>query len=239
MLTNNKAPILKDFSGAAAGFFGNTRTAASLVLGTSLGALFVLSHFSRRSSNATAKTPLELTLIKAYRLLAWSAYILSLNTVITCTVATNSVLHGQFDPLATTASNMLKREFEYEFVWVRWSMLMALLLFVVVVTLRLLLEFNLLSDAARTDTAKFVILSATALLAHLISYINDTLYHWDNVLDMTVDMMRVMVDRYWHHPTPLKAVSMAAACGSLYYGAKTALTTPVIPSSELRNPKED
>ena len=214
---------LHDFSGAASGFFSNTRTAASLVLGTSMGALFVLSNFS--NAQQRRRTPLELTLIKAYRLLAWSAYILSLNTVITCTVATNTLLHGQFDPMAETASHMLQREFQYEFVFTRWSMLLALLLFVVIVTLRLVLEFHLLSDADRSDTAKFVLLSATALLAHLFSYINDTLFHWDNVVTMTLDMMGVMIDRYWHHPTPLKGLAAVAAGASMYFGFKSAFTS--------------
>ncbi|CAB9525349.1 expressed unknown protein [Seminavis robusta] len=223
-----------DFTGAASSFFGNTRTAASLVLGTSLGALFALSSFSNSS-----RTPLEFFMVKAYRLLTWTAFVLSLNCVITCTVASAGILHGNFNPMAETATEFLLREFEYEFVALNWSMLVTLLMFIVLVTTRMLLEFNLLSDPNRSQTAKFVVLSAVALLAHLLSYINSTLCCWSNLWEMTVHMVQVVSSDTLKEPSSMKILSAVAACGSIYYGLSAALTPHTPPAATEQKPKAE
>lgn len=211
--------VLQNFSGKADGFFDNTRTAASLVLGTALGSLFSLGSYTKGNN----RTSLELALVKVYQLLNWTAFVLSLNTVITCTVVSTTILHGRFDPMAETPYLLLKREFEYEFVAVRWSMLVCLLLFLVMVTLRVLLE---LSDPARRDTAKFVLCSSTALFSHLLSYINSTLCCWPNLWEMTLHMFRVVVTHTTSELGSLKIISALATVGGVYFGLKTGLTPP-------------
>ena len=52
---------------------------------------------------------------------------LTVNTIITATVAYTSILHGRFNDVAETAYMLLKREFEYEFVSVRWSFITSML----------------------------------------------------------------------------------------------------------------
>jgi hypothetical protein len=210
--------ILKDFSGAALSYFGNARVPASIIAGSSLGALFALSKFG----SSDDRTPIERFLIKMYRLVSWSSFVLALNAVITCTVASTSILHGRFDPMAETAYMLLKREFEYEFVSARWSYSISLLLFIAIVTVRLLLEFDLLKDPARTDSAKFVVLSAVALTAQLLSYINPTLYCWPNLAEMTIHLLRLIVNKASEEPSFMRLLAIVSAMGAMFFGFKSA-----------------
>jgi len=105
-------------------------------------------------------------------------------------------------------------------------MLVCLLLFLVLVTLRLLLELNLLSDPARRDAAKFVLCSSTALFAHLSSCINDALCCWPNLWQMTLDMVRVVLQHNTSKMGTLKLPSAVTAVGGVHFGLKTGLTPP-------------
>jgi hypothetical protein len=221
------AIILKDFAGAAGSFFSNARVPASIVTGSTLGALFALSNFG----SSAERSPTEKSLIKIYRLLSWLSFVLSLNAVITSTIATTSILQGEFDPMAETAYLLLKREFEYEFVSVRWSMTVSLLLFIAIVTVRLTLEFDLWRYPDRRDTAKFVLLSAVALVAHLLSVVNGTLYCWANLAEMTVDLARIIVTKAIDEPSSMRLLSIASALGAGYYGVLSATTSSSSSSS--------
>jgi hypothetical protein len=210
--------VLKDFSGAAGSFFSNARVPASIVTGSSLGALFAMPKFG----SSAERCPTEKSLIKIYRLLCWSSFVLSLNAVLTSTIATTSILHGRFDPMAETAFLLLKREFEYEFVSVRWSMNVSLLLFIAIVAVRVTLEFDLWRHPDRRDTARFVLLSAVALVAHLLSVVNGALYLWDNLAEMTVDLVRIIVKKAIDEPSSMRLLSIASALGAGFYGVRSA-----------------
>ena len=88
-------------------------------------------------------TPLEKTVVKAYHVFSLVAFLLSLNTIVTATVAHTSILHGRFNELAETAYMLMKREFEFEFVSVRWSFLSSIFMFLGMVSSRMLIEFGL------------------------------------------------------------------------------------------------
>jgi hypothetical protein len=210
--------VLKDFAGAAGSYFSNARVPASVVSGSSLGALFALSNFGSSAERSTT----EKSLIKIYRIVCWTSFVLALNAVITSTIATTSILHGGFDPMAETAYLLLKREFEYHFVSVRWSMTVALLLFVDIVAARLILEFDMLRHRDRRDTARFILLSAVALQAHLLSIVNETLYCWSNLAEMTVAFFRIIVTKAMDEPSSMGFLSMASALAAAYYGIRAA-----------------
>jgi hypothetical protein len=214
--------VLKDFAGAAGSYFSNARVPASIVAGSSLGALFALSKFG---SSAEERSTTEKSLIKIYRIVCWSSYILALNAVITSTIAVTSILHGRFDPMAETAYDLLKREFGYEFISVRWSMTVALLLFIAIVAVRIILEFDMLRHQDRRDTARFVLFSAVALVAHLLSIVNGTLYCWSNLAEMTVDFFRIVVTKVIDEPSPMRSLSMASALVAGYYGVRSATSS--------------
>ena len=219
--------VLRDFSGAAASYFGGIKVPASIIFGSCLGLLFALSNFSAQDRN-----PLERSLVKLYRLLTWSTVVLSLNVVITCTIASITILHGRFDSMAETPYLLLKREFEYEFVSSRWSFAVSLLLFIFIITVRVLLEFDLLKDPSRTDTAKFVILSAVALTAQLLSFINPNLYCWSNLLSMTVDFIQLILHKAIQEPTSMRMLALVSAAGSMFFGIRSASTQTVAPEKD-------
>jgi hypothetical protein len=140
------------------------------------------------------------------------------------TIATTSILHGEFDPMAETAYLLLKREFEYEFVSIRWSMIVGLLLFIDIVALRLILEFDMLNRLDRRNTAKYAVLTSVALVAHLLSVVNRTLYCWPDLAEMTVDLVWIIVTKAINEPSALQSLSIATALGAGYYGVLAATT---------------
>ena len=95
------------------------------------------------NNNEEELTPLEKTVVKAYHVFSLVAFLLSLNTIVTATVAHTSILHGRFNELAETAYMLMKREFEFEFVSVRWSFLTSIFMFLGMVSSRMLIEFGL------------------------------------------------------------------------------------------------
>ena len=122
LLVRGGATIVeKSYYGDALGYFGGIRIPASFLAGTSLAAIFIRKGLDKQG------TPLEKNVIKFYHLTSLIAFLLSMNTIITATVAYTSILHGRFNDVAETSYMLLKREFEYEFVSVRWAFITSML----------------------------------------------------------------------------------------------------------------
>ena len=228
--------VLQNFAGAASGFFNGIRTPSSIISGSCLAAMFAMPGFSEQEY--PNRTPLEKFLIKLYRMLTWSAYTLSLNAIITATIASSKILHAQFDPMAETGYMLLQREFEYEFLSTRLSFSLSLFTFIIVVTIRILLEFNLLSDEDRNNTAKFVILSAIALLAHLISDFQATLYDYSGPGEMAVELVKLIINRAIDEPTMLRVIAILSPMGAIYFGIKAAFSNDWSSSIDDESKKE-
>lgn len=103
-------PALQNFYGDALGFFGGIRIPASFLAGSSLAAMFI---FKTKADNGELPK-LERRVLGFYHLNSLLAFLLSLNTIATATVAHTAVLHGRFDKMAETAYMMMRREFGYE-----------------------------------------------------------------------------------------------------------------------------
>ena len=218
-----EAVVMKNFAGDALGFFGGIRIPATFLAGSSLAAIFTLKSAAGKLYSDEEKSKmsrLEIAVVKFYHLVSLSAFVLSLNTIMTATSASTSILHGRFDPLAETvgltynqsilqyiflcsllllfflcfqAYLLLKREFEYEFVSCRFSFLASTFCFIGIVMSRLLIEFELLkgSDEKKKDMAVMVTCSVGALAAHLFSYINQNLYCWNSLIGMAAHFAKV------------------------------------------------
>jgi hypothetical protein len=180
-------PHLQDFSGAAAKFFGDYRTPASM--SAAIAAMFALPQFS----STQKRTATELFLIKAYRILSWTAFVLSLHVFITCTITSaNLLLLGDnHNTTAESAHAMLQREFQYQFLSVCWCTIVSMLSFIAIVTVRVTLEFDMFRIRARRDTAKFILCSAGALMASLLSFVNKDEHM--NMTDVTLDLVRLVL----------------------------------------------
>lgn len=103
-------PALQNFYGDALGFFGGIRIPASFLAGSSLAAMFI---FKTKADDGELPK-LERRVLGFYHLNSLLAFLLSLNTIATATIAHTAVLHGRFDKMAETAYVMMRREFGYE-----------------------------------------------------------------------------------------------------------------------------
>eukprot|EP00581_Thalassiosira_minuscula_P000251 CAMPEP_0183739446 /NCGR_PEP_ID=MMETSP0737-20130205/57056_1 /TAXON_ID=385413 /ORGANISM="Thalassiosira miniscula, Strain CCMP1093" /LENGTH=330 /DNA_ID=CAMNT_0025974247 /DNA_START=34 /DNA_END=1026 /DNA_ORIENTATION=- len=227
------AAVLKNFYGDALGFFGGIRIPATFLAGSSLAAIFTLKNeaVSNLSSSGDNKSSaLERRMMKFYHLVSFLAFILSLNTIMTATSAHTSILHGRFDQMAETAYMLMKREFEYEFVSVRWSFFMSIFCFLGMITSRVLIEFGLLEQSVsgsgkekssgRRDVAMLVVFSVGALASNLMSYINSTLYCWRNLTQMTVYLAQLLLKCAFVEQRPLQVVSMICTLASIVFVGK-------------------
>lgn len=194
---------LKDFSGDAKGYFAGIRTPAALIVGSTLGALFIFSKASFGSENRSTK----LFLGRLYNALMLASFSLSFTTMILSTTATVSMLHGRFDPMAETAYLMLRREFDFEFTLTRWAFIMALLFFLSGIIVRAIIEFDLLKRAHRNH-AIGLILVFTSLISQMLSYINTTLWCWPNLLVMSRFVIEMTIKKCVEEKNPLQIISV-------------------------------
>lgn len=232
--TNSAVP--KNFYSDALGFFGSVRTPATFLAGSSLAAIFSLKDVTGDALLSSAEaiceqrlSTLEKFAVKFYQATCLFAFLLSLNATVTATVAHTSILHGGFDPMASTAYALMKREFEYEFVFVRWSFLMSIFCFLGMVASRILIEFRLLrsgnenEETSRRDAAAVVAYSFGALAANQLSNVNSTLWCWNSLIGMTGHLARMIGKRAFVERRPLDVVSILCTIASVYYVGKLAL----------------
>lgn len=105
-------PALQNFYGDALGYFGGIRIPASFLAGSSLAAMFIFK--TKANNGKDDMTALERRVLGFYHISSLLAFLLSLNTIATATIAHTAVLHGRFNKMAETAYIMMRREFEYE-----------------------------------------------------------------------------------------------------------------------------
>ena len=103
-------PALQNFYGDALGFFGGIRIPASFLAGSSLAAMFI---FKTKTGDVKV-SKLERRVLGIYHFNSLLAFLLSINTIATATVAVTHVYHGTFNKMAETAYLMMRREFAYE-----------------------------------------------------------------------------------------------------------------------------
>ena len=214
---------LQDYSSAASSYFGDARTPASIVMGYSIASIFALPGFSTKEHRQS----IELFLVRTYRILSWLAFILSLHVFIIASIAnTNVLLIKSYNPLAESAMEMMNREFQYEFLIVLWSMTVSILLTVVVVTIRVLLQFDLLKREERLDTGRFVICSSAALMASLLNYLcqrDEGL----SLTEMTTTLAKLIVrDLTESTPVAMEIFAMGFAALSIFFAVRSSLFNP-------------
>lgn len=200
------AVALKDFTSVADGYFGGIRTPATLLVGASLGALFAPGT----TSELETKSRPERLCVRLYNSCVLLSFMLSLCTIVTSTAAGVSILHGNFDPLADSGYTLLMREFEFEFITARLSYLSSLLSFIVGVTSRTLVEFNLLHSEQREE-AFVICFGMAALVMHLWSFINSTLYSDQSLMGMAVHLGKIVFQRALLEHRPLQIFSLVCS----------------------------
>ena len=210
--------VLRDFSSQAGLYFVRIRTPAAFLAGSSLGAFFTFSKFGHDN-----RTAIERLVVKSYLCFVLCSFLLSFATIVISTGASITVLYGDFDGNAKTPYALLIREFEYEFTITRWAYSMALLCFLVAVTHRAVLEFDL-TKKHRKNQRMALICTMTALISHLFSYINQHLFSWRSLFHMTLYVMEMVVRKTVKEKDPLQTLSILATLLAAYYGFKVILS---------------
>lgn len=206
------SPSLTDCTAAAAGFFGGVRIPASLIAGSCLAQMFVVS-------NREPKSQVDDTLIKLNKATMILSFLLTMITVVVSTAANVSILRGRFDPLAESAYYLLKREFELEFVTARVTFLLGCFSFLVGVSNRIVLEYELLRKDKR-DVLKIISFALIGVVSALASYINSTLFCWNDFIHMVAHLMKRLVERVLNKRTPLMLLSLFSITLSIIFTLK-------------------
>ena len=228
---------LVDCTSGAVGYFNGIRVPATLITGSSLGFLFAFSQVSTRSFHN--RTINEIRLIRIYHATVLISFSLSLTTVIISTSASITLLQGRHDPLAVTAYELLRREFDYEFCVTIYCFLNSLLCFVCCVTCKVILEFDLLkyNTHHRHYYPLIALLSMMiAVLTNIISYVNETLYSWSNIYEFTKYVIHLVWNECIGGHRPLMIVSLLSAIISILCIFKIFLSSdPVVAVSAVED----
>lgn len=175
---------------AAISFFDSVRTPSTLIGGSAITALFAISNLVKDPRQLTRT---EVFLLRLYHIVSLISLCLSIVTIITATSASTMLLVGnRFDiSKAKNVFDFMNTQMSYEFLITRWSFFSSLLLFLVGITNRALLEFQLLKEKRRV-AGIFLICSMGSLVSFLLSYINRTLMGPQaNFFVLTVDALKV------------------------------------------------
>lgn len=177
---------MSDYTSTAINYFSSVRIPASMIAGSALAALFSLSS-KIKNTEINNRTPLVTIVLLFYHLYALSSLLLSLNTIITCTAAASSIMFGCDNPIATSPYELMKREYEFEFLMTRWSFYMSLFTLLGAIACRALIEFDLLQQD-RIRSALVIISAFSGLFFHLLSFVNERIYCYNNMTEMTIDV---------------------------------------------------
>lgn len=206
---------MADYSGAALSFFTNVRVPAALIASTSFSSLFSLVKLVNSEKSLP---PLHIWLLRFYHTITLATLILSLNVVVTATAASTTLMLGDHVGMATSAYEFLNREIRYEFVTTRWSFLMSNLLLIAGIGSRTLLEFELLT-MKRWRHAMVVVFAMTALLTHLLAYLNSTLHSWESFAGMTWDVIKLILGKAIHRGSPMERISVVCLVSAVIVAA--------------------
>ena len=200
-LSNNeiKKPI-QDYSDDAARFFDAIRTPASLIAAASLSVLFTEEWLKGRLTGVggviaegqsvpySKGIRFDSILTKTYQILTFSSFLFSIATVLLATSAGIGIMDGNFNPYASSPYMLLTREFEFELLSSRLGFFFSLFSFIIGVTIRFTLEFNILNKQRETI---FVLFGTLSLISHLTSYVNSTLICYNSLWHMCLTWIRV------------------------------------------------
>lgn len=205
---------LVDYSGAAAEYFSSIRTPASLVLGASLGALFV-NDLSDTETILEKSRAVRLC-TRFYNTCVVASFLTSLCCNVMATAAGVTIIHNDFVKEAESAYALLMREFEFEFITVRLSYLASLLFFVIGISNRILIEFNLL-DKNKREELGVVCCGIGAVVTQMWSYINTTLYSTQSLIGLAAKLFQLTFQRAVLEHRPLQIVSLILSALTTFF----------------------
>jgi hypothetical protein len=171
---------------AALAFFNGIRIPSTLIFGSSIAALFSMTQKMKDLGTLTQR---EILLLRVYHAVSLLTMCLSVVTILTSTTAGTFLLLQKIEVADPTIDvyHFLKTALGFEFVLTRWSFLTSQLLFLVSLTGRTILEFNLLKRK-RLLPAVMTLATMSGMITLMMSYVNTTLNCWPNWLSMTKEV---------------------------------------------------
>lgn len=227
-LSASLIPLDAATKAAAVSFFTGMRVPAILVSGSSLAGLFALSRDVKDTSHMPRA---QILLYRVHHLLCLLSLCLSLTCVVTSTTATTLLLLSRQTMVSTSAAmeidayHFLKTSMPFEFLYTRWSFLVAVLFFLGSTMTRLLLEFDLFKGKRRV-AGWGVFCAMLGVQSFLVSYVNTTQHCWLSMFGLTREIFRML----WIQATSRHQPMMVFAL-SCFFGAFILCIKFLLPNS--------
>jgi hypothetical protein len=205
--------LVKDCSGDAIKFFTEIRIPAAFLLGSSLVLVFAMTNRAK-DSNLKNNSTLENAVLLLYHVMSLVSFLLSLNVVLSSTAATITLLMGVENPLARSTYELLYRELNFEFLMTRFSFYVSMYTFLGAITLRSLIDFELLSKK-RIRSTLMLLLSIASLVFHWTSHVNQSLYSCPNLFSMSILVVKSYFRRAFTAGRICETFSFACFLGAM------------------------
>ena len=179
--------VLKDQTPFVSAYFDSMRLPATFMTTQALNTLFKLKvnkEDEAENSDATA------LLIQMTQFLIMIAFLTAITSVVSATAASVKVLHGGFDPIAPTPYGLLVRNFEFEFLSVRWTFLMSIFCFLIGMGTQGIVQFHLLDNKQLLAIFVGTLISVTSFL---VSYVNNNIFDYGSLIGMSKHFLEVCI----------------------------------------------
>lgn len=183
------AVVLKDQTPFVSGYFNSMRLPATFMTTQALNTLLKLKINKDDEADNTAT---ETLLIQITQFLITMAFMTAITSVVSGTSASVKVLHGGFDPVAATPYDLLVRNFEFEFLSVRWTFLTSIFCFLTGMGTQGIVQFNLL-DPGKSRMLAIFVGTLTSVTCFLISYVNNNIFDYGSLLGMSKHFLQVSI----------------------------------------------
>lgn len=180
--------ILKDQTPFVSAYFNSMRLPATFMTTQALNTLLKLKvNKDDEVEDSDATTTL---LIQVTQFLITVAFMTAITSVVSGTSASVKILHGGFDPIAPTPYDLLVRNFEFEFLSVRWTFLTSIFCFLIGMGTQGIVQFHLLDPGHGRLLAIFVG-TLTSVTCFLISYVNNNIFDYGSLIGMSKHFLQV------------------------------------------------
>lgn len=182
------AVIPIDQTAAVSGYFNSMRLPATFMTTQALNTLLKLKV--NKNDVDENDSDIRILLIQVTQFLITMAFMTAITSVVSGTSASVKILHGGFNPMAKTPFDLLVRNFEFEYVSVRFTFLTSIFCFLIGMGSQGVVQFNLLDPGKKRMLAMFVA-TLTSVTCFLISYVNNNIFEYGSLLGMGVHFLQV------------------------------------------------
>jgi len=182
-----------DFSHQAIHFIGSYRTPYAILAAISCHIHFQMMHL-HDTKNLTG---IERFATQQCSISFMVPAICSLIILLLATMTESTISRGDFNPVADSMYAMMIREFRFEYAAIQWCSIISILSFIRGVYLHYIIHNRIFPNHKGEEFA-MIFADGMSLVAGTLSYINVSLHSWNNLFDMTVDLVKVSIRHICH-----------------------------------------